>query len=259
MRFVSPRHLGRTMSAIAQVTRESAGTALRAYLLGTVEFDAALALQRQLAYEVAGDRSAAALVLCEHPAIITVGRQGSRAHIAFEPEELRSLRWRIRWVNRGGGCVLHIPGQLALYPILPLDRLGVGLQTYLDGLRQVLVGVLADLGIPAAAWPTGDDVCAGSRPVAHVGVAVRDWVTYYGAYLNIEPDLEPLRRVRTAAGASPMTSLERERRGPLRAGLVRQRLLERFAAHFGMGRLSLFFHHPALGTRAGAGAVASLP
>jgi lipoyl(octanoyl) transferase len=220
---------------------------LQAYLLGVVEFDAALALQHQLAYHVAGDRERAALVLCEHPPVITVGRQGSHAHILFEPEELRALRWRVRWVNRGGGCLLHLPGQLAVYPILPLDRLGLGLQDYLDRLGQVIIDVLADFSVSATARQPGAGVYVGPRPVAHFGVAVRDWVTYYGAAFNVSPDLQPLRKVCTAPDSSPMTSLERERRGPLRTALVRERLLEHFAARFGFGRLSLFFNHPALG------------
>jgi lipoyl(octanoyl) transferase len=239
------------MSAFALPPLESAGTAaLQAYLLGPVEYGVALALQRQLVYHVAGDRDRAALVVCEHPPAITVGREGSRAHILYEPEELRALRWPVRWVNRGGGCLLHLPGQMAVYPILPLDRLGLGLQDYLDRLRQVIIDVLGDFSVIATAGPDAAGVYVGARPVAHLGVAVRDWVTWYGAVVNVYPDLEPLRRVRTAPGALPMTSLERERRGPLRAALVRERFLEHFAARFGFGRLSLFFHHPALGARA---------
>src|SRR5262245_61745678 len=87
-----------------------ADSVLQVYLLGAVDFEAALSLQRRLVYEVTGDRACAALVLCEHPPLITVGRQGSHAHILCGPEELRSRRWRIRWVNRGGGCLLHLPG-----------------------------------------------------------------------------------------------------------------------------------------------------
>ena len=248
------------MSASAPTPPESAGgSVLQAYLLGTVEFGAALALQRQLVYHVAGDRDRAALVLCEHPPAITVGRHGSRAHILYEPEELRALRWPVRWVNRGGGCLLHLPGQLAIYPILPLDRLGLGLQGYLDRLRQVIIDVLADFSVAATAGPDGAGVYVGARPVAHLGVAVRDWVTWYGAVFNVYPDLEPLRRVRTAPGSAPMTSLERERRGPLRAALVRECFLEHFTARFGFGRLSLFFNHPALGARAASGTVRSRP
>src|SRR5262245_24795126 len=112
----------------------TADTVLQTYLLGLVEFEAALVLQRMFVYQVAGDRGRAALLLCEHPPLITVGRQGSRGHIHLEPEELTALRWPVRWVNRGGGCLLHLPGQLAAYPILPLDAFGLGLQGYLDRL-----------------------------------------------------------------------------------------------------------------------------
>jgi lipoyl(octanoyl) transferase len=231
---------------------------LQVYLLGSVDFEAALTLQRQLIYHVAGDRTRAALVLCEHPPLITVGRHGSRAHILCEPEELRARRWQVRWVNRGGGCLLHLPGQLAVYPILPLDRLGLGLQEYLDRLHQVLAALVADFDVGGVTRPGQAGVWVGARPVAGVGVAVRDWVTYYGAAVNVNPDLEPFRRVRWGGPADgPMTSLERERRGPLRPSLVRERLLEHFVARFPYGRTSLFSDHPALGRRAPSDAVAS--
>ena len=238
----------------------AADTALQAYLLGPVEFEAALTLQRFLVYQVAGDRDGAALLCCEHPPLITVGRQGSRAHILCEPEELRARRWQVRWVNRGGGCVLHLPGQLAVYPILPLDRLGLGIQAYLDRLQDVLSALLDDFNISAETRPGRPGLWVGGRPIAAVGVAVRQWVTYYGTVLNINPDLEPFRRVRCVGGAEePMTSLERERRGPLRPALVRERFLEHFAERFGFDRTSLFFDHPALPRRAPSDAVANRP
>jgi lipoyl(octanoyl) transferase len=238
----------------------AADTALQAYLLGTVDFDAALALQRLLVYQVTGDRDAAALVLCEHPPLITVGRQGSRSHILYEPEELHARRWPVRWVNRGGGCLLHLPGQLAVYPVLPLDRLGLGLRAYLDRLQDVLVALLDDFGIRAETRPERPGVWANGRPIAAVGVAVRHWVTYYGAVFNVNPDLVPFRRVRCLGAAEqPMTSLERERRGPLRPSLVRERLVEHFAARFGFGRVSPFSDHPALQRRAPSDAVANRP
>src|SRR5712691_2322736 len=136
---------------------------LQVYLLGSVEFEAALALQQRLAYQVAGDRNHAALVLCEHPPLITVGRQGSRSHLLCEPEELRARRWRVRWVNRGGGCLLHLPGQLAIYPILPLDRLALGLQSYLDRLHNVVAQVLGDFSVRAQTRPGRPGLWVGER------------------------------------------------------------------------------------------------
>src|SRR3954447_16736143 len=96
--------------------------ALQVYLLGLVDFETALRFQRRLHFDVCDGRMAAALVLCEHPPIITVGRLGSRAHLRSEADDPDHP---VRWVNRGGGCILHLPGQLAVYPILPLDRLGL--------------------------------------------------------------------------------------------------------------------------------------
>jgi lipoyl(octanoyl) transferase len=233
-------------------------TVLQVYLLGAVDFAAALALQRLLVYQVAGGRSCAALLLCEHPPLITVGREGSRAHVLCEADELRARRWPVRWVNRGGGCLLHLPGQLAMYPVLALDHYGLDVRAYLEHLQEVLIAVLDDFSVRGENPSGRAGVWVGSRPVAGLGVAVRDWVSYYGAVLNLNPDLEPFRRVRCLGAAEePMTSLERERRGPLRPSLVRERLLEHFATRFGFSRTALFTTHPALSRRPPSEAVAA--
>jgi lipoyl(octanoyl) transferase len=229
----------------------AAEPALQVYLLGAVNFEAALALQRRLVYEIAGNRSAAALLLCEHPPLITVGRQGSWSHILYDREELRLRRWRVRWVNRGGGCILHMPGQLAIYPIVALDRLRLGVQDYLDRLQAVLLALLDDFNLRGESHPGQTGIWVKRRPIASIGVAVRDWVTYYGAVLNVNPDLQPFRLVHTAGpGSRTMTSLEREHYGRLRPAFVRERLLEHFADRFGFARNSLFFHHPLLERKA---------
>jgi len=231
---------------------------LRAYLLGLADFESALAFQRRLVYDVTGDRAGAALMLCEHPPIITVGRHGSWRHILCAPEELRARRWRVRWVNRGGGCLLHVPGQLAIYPIVALDHFGLGLQAYLDRLQETLVAVLDDFGVRGETRPGRPGVWVGARLIAGTGVAVRDWVAYYGAALNVNPGLLPFRLV-DSGGDGPMTSLERERRGPVRAALVRERLLEHFAARFGFAETALFSDHPALNRKIPADALATRP
>jgi lipoyl(octanoyl) transferase len=225
----------------------NAEPALQAYLLGSVDFEAALSLQRRCHFEVTGDRSQATLLVCEHPPLITVGRHGSRAHIRFDPQELESRQWPIRWVNRGGGCLLHMPGQLAIYPILPLDRLRLNIPEYLSRLGEVICALLGDFSVHSQVSVTSDGVRVGARLIATLGVAVHNWVTSFGVYLNIHPCLEEFRLVSCSAEChEPMTSLERERHGPVRPALVRQRLLEHFSARFGFSRTALFTDHPAL-------------
>jgi lipoyl(octanoyl) transferase len=235
-----------------------ADAALQVYLLGSVEFGVALDLQRLLAYQVAGDRDQAALILCEHPPHITVGRQGSRAHILFAAEELRVRGWGVGWVNRGGGTMLHLPGQLAVYPILPLDRWGLTIPEYVRRLRTVVAAVLDDFSVRGVTMAGAAGLHVGGRLIADCGVAVRNWVSYYGAVLNINPDLAPFRQVLCGIPPAQATSVERERRGPLRTALVRERLVEHFAAHFGFTRTSLFFHHPLVPRKAPLDALAAV-
>lgn len=235
------------MTRTEDIAPDGRAVALQVYLLGTLDFDTALRFQRRLHYEISGDRTQAALVLCEHPPLVTVGRQGSYAHIRCDAEELRARRWPVRWVNRGGGCYLHLPGQLAVYPILPLDRLGLTIPAYLHTFGAAIHDLLDDFSIASTIRATEGGVWVGDRLLAAVGVAVHDWVAYFGAYLNVEPDLEPFRLIHCVPEASePMTSLARERRGRVRPSLVRERLIEHFAARFGFARVSLFTDHPLL-------------
>lgn len=239
-------------------TADNTESVLQVYMLGLVGFEAALALQRQLVYQVTGDRRTAALILCEHPPLITVGREGSWSHLHCDPGELQARRWSIRWVNRGGGCLLHVPGQLAVYPILPLNRFGLGLQSYVDRLGEVVLALLADFDIDGRRRPDDSGVWVRGRPIAGIGVAVHDWVAHYGFSFNINPDLQLFRLVRWGAkDGEPMTSLERERRGRLRPSHVRERLLEHFATRFPFARTSVFSEHPLLTRKARADALAA--
>jgi lipoyl(octanoyl) transferase len=234
------------LSARSIVAASRQSDLLQVYLLGPVEYEEALRLQRLLAFR-ASEGEGGALVLCEHPPLITVGRHGSFTDILLSPEELQTRQWPVRWVPRGGGCVLHLPGQLAVYPVLPLARMSLGVAEYLSDLQRVLVAVLDDFGIRGRTRHDRAGVWVADRAIASVGVAVRDGVSLFGAYLNVDPDLTLAKLVRTDGG--PMTSIARERKGPLRHAFARQRLLEHFAEAFNFARTELLFHPPTLADR----------
>ena len=216
---------------------------VRVYLLGTLRFEDVLAFQHRLADEVAMGGTPA-LVCCEHPALVTVGRSGSHAHMDLDPNNRTHRAWHVRWVNRGGGCWFHSPGQLAIYPILPLKRLELGVRGYVARLQAALVLTARELGI--APHAAGAEVFVGTRPIACVGASVCDWTTYFGAILNVNPDLLPHRLVRTGSKNLPMTSLQRECRRPFRPSHIRERFIEHFVAEFGLGDTLFFTGHPSL-------------
>ncbi len=219
---------------------DSSSPALEAFLLGTVDFDVTIELQQQLVEEAyrRGDGQVT-LLLCEHPTIITIGRNGSLADVATQSTPVRSGQIEVRWVNRGGGALLHCPGQLAVYPIVPLRWHGFAVPEFLDRFRAGLVESLGDLNVRcrSGVLPLPDchdavSVTAGAQDarggpryaifgrtgqLAAFGVSIRHGISYCGAYLNVCPAMGWFRLVQNDAGCALGRVLARTPPGPAAA------------------------------------------
>jgi lipoate-protein ligase B len=227
-------------------TRRSSAS-LEVHLLGLVDFESALVLQERLVYEISGrDDTQGALLLCEHPPIVTIGREGSRAHIGVEYRELTARRMDVRWLNRGGGCLVHAPGQLAAYPILPLDRLGLGIADYRRRLEEGVLDVCRELHV--AAWRRADQPGLWCRlgQFAQVGAAVKQWTSYHGLFLNVAPSLDLMRLVYTNPACEPVTSLAAQRERVTEMHRVREALVRHLAQRLGYEQFHLYTGHPLL-------------
>jgi lipoate-protein ligase B len=219
------------------------------HLLGQVDFDACLALQQRLVYEVSGARRGPIPVLiCEHPASITIGRQGSRCDVKLDAADLAAHELEIRWVNRGGGAVLHLPGQLAIYPIVPLERCGFSVGEYLARLQCGLLAAIVEAGCyQAHLLPSRHGVWGRTGPLAAIGAAVKNGVSYYGAYVNVCPAMRLVERVVSDPEAElPLSSLLVERHQPVRMSGVRERIARHLADSLTDGRYHLHTGHPLL-------------
>jgi lipoyl(octanoyl) transferase len=222
--------------------------AVEVFLLGQLDFDRCFTFQQQLLEQIAcRDDGQITLLLCEHPRIITVGRRGSPADIASDNRLLTSGEIEVRWVNRGGGCLLHSAGQLAIYPLVPLRWHGFTVGEYVRRLLSGIVNSLDELGIRGETPPGRFGIWGRTGQLAALGVAVRRWVTYYGAYLNVCPTLGLFRLVESdPVEHSRMSSLISERCGPVRMETARAALIRRLAEAFGCDRYHLYTGHPLL-------------
>lgn len=232
-------------------TRPAAAAApLEVHLLGVVDFESALFLQERLIYEISGrDDTQGALLLCEHPPLVTIGREGSRAHLRAEPRELEARLIPVRWLSRGGGCVAHAPGQLAAYPIVPLDRLGLGLADYRARLEEAVADVAREQQIRA--WRRAEEPGVWTRlgHVAQFGVGVRSWVAHHGLYVNVDPSPEFLRLVQTNRPGQRATSLTAVRGRVVSMNSVREALVRHLVRRLGYERFHIYTGHPLLHRR----------
>lgn len=220
---------------------------LEVHLLGLVDFDAALFLQDRLVEELSQRTDGhGALLVCEHPPLITMGRTASRAHILCEPEELTARQIDVRWLNRGGGCVVHLPGQLAVYPIVPLARRDMRLVEFRKRLSDAVVGMCRELRVPAWRRPDAPGVWCRCGQLAQFGVAVRERISYHGMFLNVNPRLDALRLAQAQDGTERVTSLSAQRQRLTSMAAVRESIIRHVAEQLGYERFHLYTGHPLL-------------
>jgi len=222
------------------------------HLLGRLDFNSYLRLQRRLVYEAANsDQRRITVLLCEHNELITIGRGGSRAHVRRTNEELRRAQLEVQWVNRNGGCLLHGPGQLAVYPLVPLQNVEWTVSDFLHRFQTGLRGVLEDLRISTRIHENHAGVWGRTGLLAAICVSVQDGVTCFGSALNVNPPMSHYGYIdTTAADRLPvneprtMSCLLAERRLPARMSTVRASMVANLAESFSCSRHHIHSGHP---------------
>ncbi len=161
--------------------------------LGLISFTDAYALQERI---VAARKTSAiddVLLLCEHPHVITLGRNASRANLLASENVLRQKGVELHATNRGGDITYHGPGQIVGYPILNLGNIKRDVGWYVRTLEEAMIRASAEFGVTAyrVQGKTGIWVQNGpsEEKLAAIGVHISRWVTSHGFAYNVSSDL----------------------------------------------------------------------
>jgi lipoyl(octanoyl) transferase len=151
-------------------------------------------LQKRLASSRADGRIGDQLLLLEHPAVLTLGRQADESHVLAPPDVLEARGVEVLRVERGGEVTYHGPGQLVAYPIVRLADRGLLLRPYVRALEAALAATCAALGVAAGrrdghpgCWVDPDG--ALPRKIGALGIRIERGVAYHGIALNVTVDL----------------------------------------------------------------------
>lgn len=203
---------------------------------GLVPFDEAWERQRELAFRVERGEAPNTLVLCQHPTVITIGRNGTDANVIAARPMLEAQGVSVVPIDRGGDVTLHNPGQLVGYPVFNLTTLKPDLHWYLRTVEEAIIDTVGAYGI------VGDRVDGltgvwvdGQRKICAIGIHCRKWVVYHGFALNVVNDLREFQYI-VPCGISDraVTSIAAEAGQPVTMNDVEARVVEAFHRRFTM-------------------------
>ena len=173
--------------------------------LGLIGYAEAYALQKRIVAARKADAIEDVLLLCEHPHVITQGRNGKREHLLAGENVLRQKGVEFHETSRGGDVTYHGPGQIVGYPILNLAAIRRDVVWYVRMLEEVMIRASADFGVAAIREPgkTGIWVAPNVAPanlrgrfadsaaekLGAIGVHISRWVTSHGFAYNVSTDL----------------------------------------------------------------------
>jgi lipoyl(octanoyl) transferase len=163
--------------------------------LGLVPYDWASDFQLKLVQARKTGAIPDTLVLCEHPHVITLGRNGHREHLHASNHLLAQMNVEFRLSDRGGDITYHGPGQIVGYPILDLAQHKRDVRWYVEQLEEVMIRATADFGLDAKRVEGQHGVWLDSRngppdeKLGALGVHLSRWVTSHGFAYNVSTDL----------------------------------------------------------------------
>jgi lipoyl(octanoyl) transferase len=176
--------------------------------LGRVDYDKALALQKEIEQAVQSGKQRDTLLLLEHPHTMTIGRRGDSAGVLLPLETLEARGIAIYETNRGGKITYHGDGQVVGYPIINLSPDREDVHRYVRDLEEVLIRTMLDFDIGAFRIQDLTGVHTTQGKVAAIGVHIARWVTTHGFAVNVNTDLSYFDLIIACEG-EPVTSMKR--------------------------------------------------
>ncbi len=173
--------------------------------LGLIGYAEACALQKRVVAARKADGIGDVLLLCEHPHVITQGRNGKREHLLASENVRRQKGVEFYETTRGGDVTYHGPGQIVGYPILNLAAIRRDVVWYVRMLEEVMIRASGDFGVAAhreagktGVWVAPSIAATGrggrfadlaAEKLGAIGVHVSRWVTSHGFAYNVSTDL----------------------------------------------------------------------
>lgn len=157
-------------------------------------YAAGLRMQNALAAFVKEPASMDQVLILEHNAVFTLGRNATRADIHVTDAFLAEQGVEVHETDRGGQVTYHGPGQIVAYPICNLKEGREDVTRLVRGLEEAMIRTAGDFGVAArrlegypGIWV---DTPRGPEKLGALGLHLQRWITTHGLAFNVDPNLD---------------------------------------------------------------------
>ena len=123
--------------------------------------------------------------LAEHNPVYTLGHAANEEFI-FDDNNIPVVR-----TDRGGQITYHGPGQLMIYFLINLKRLGWGPKRLICELEGMVIELLERYEIHAQRREGAPGIYVDEKKIASIGLKIKRGFCYHGISLNVDMDLKP--------------------------------------------------------------------
>ena len=127
----------------------------------------------------------------QHPAVYTLGYAGSELNI------LEQNNIPLVLSDRGGEITYHGPGQLVVYFLINIKRLGWGPKKLVVYLEELIVSLLDKYDIKAERRAGAPGIYVNNKKIASIGLKIKHGFSYHGLSLNVDMNLSPFNNINT--------------------------------------------------------------
>jgi lipoyl(octanoyl) transferase len=172
--------------------------------------------QQKKSYDYVHQTGRPVLLGCEHYPVITLGKSADlESEVFFSKDILIEKGIEMFQIDRGGQATLHSPGQLVIYPIIPIRAYQLSVKNFIEILQQTTLECIKQFGITAFTQDLETGVFSAAGKVAFIGIRVDRGITRHGISLNINNNLELFSLIRPCGVSQPrLDSFEKQGKFP---------------------------------------------
>ena len=132
-----------------------------------------------------GENTIDELWVTQHKSIFTHGISSTDDNILMA-NNIPTVR-----TDRGGQITYHAEGQIIIYLLLDLKKLGLGVKKIIDLIEEAIIDLLKIYHINSHRIKKKPGIYVDNKKIAALGLKIKNYKTYHGLSLNVDMDLSP--------------------------------------------------------------------